>query len=181
MSEGPRAGQSLHDAAERRWQTWDRAEAAYWLATRCARLAARMQPLRERLDRVGNLWAAAEQGRLRDEAREARQEYTRLRQRLLAVQRVYGVLWTELRRVQHDWTADDWERYRSLVVERIAQERIAGAAEGQVVQAQSPIKQHVLAASAQEPRSLGEELRRAVGDLLRTLAGWLAARLPHRT
>jgi hypothetical protein len=138
---------TLGDIAER---PDNRVAEAYRLAWRCARLAARMQPLHERLHRVGNLWAAADQGRLRVETRAAREEYMRLRRRMRVLERAYRSTWRELRQLQRGWTDDEWGRYRALVKERIP---------GEAGQPLPPTMRRVLAASAEPSRSLREMAR----------------------
>lgn len=130
-------------------------EEALRLVRRCARIAVRAHPLRERLNRVGNLWAAADQARLGAEARAARQEYTELRGRLQRLQRAYRAIWRTLRRLQRDWDEEQWERYRELVdahLEALAEET-EGSTEGRGAALPHALRQ-ILEASARPARPM---------------------------
>jgi hypothetical protein len=165
----------MDDVGQRRWQEWERSEEAYALAARCARLAVVLQSVRQQLDRLGNVWSAAERARLGKEARAARESYQCMQQCRDTLRRDYTSTWRDLRQMQRGWSADDWERYRMLIEQRLegAEPRRSHAAELAHAATRS-----VLAASAEPARE--PPLWRAV-RLLRAVRSWWARHAPGLT
>lgn len=141
---------AMEDAAARRWREWEQIEQAYNLALRCARLALRLHAFDLRLADLQSWWRAVDIARLTPDSSLARARYLEVKEQADPLRAEWRTNWDMLRRLQENWTADDWARYQSY----LAEQPVTG--EGALTE---QIIRQTLRRSAQPASSLSSRLR----------------------